>query len=218
MIEGWNQVFFDGQGFWYPPRHSKVADLAKCGMYEIEMTAYLTGILTRNMIFFDIGAHYGYYTLLAAKRAKRVIAFEPRAKTRRVLEANIRGNSHDNVVVVPYPLFRENVRGRMVLSQFREDPSGDIFAYSLDGLNLGIPDVMKLDVEGGECDVLLGALQILKVQKTRVAVELHDSKKLKDYGRHPECLREILLGLGYTMREIGRHSGATFLVAEPGNE
>lgn len=213
----WDSILIDDQVFWYPLRHSKLADMAKRGVYESEMTAYLLGTLTPDMTFFDVGAHYGYYTLLAAKRVKRVVAFEPREKARRVLEANIEANAYDNVTVAFYPLFRENVWGRMVLSQFKEDPQGYVFARSLDSLDVGIPDVIKIDVEGAECDVLLGASQTLKAHRPHIAIELHCGKdQTKDYHCDLERLEEILSGLGYVMKEVGESSKSEiYLVAEP---
>jgi len=51
----------------------------------------------------DLGAHVGYFTLIAAQRvgpAGRVYAFEPEPENARLLEMNVRRNGYESVVVV----------------------------------------------------------------------------------------------------------------------
>src|SRR5438067_2674206 len=59
--------------------------------YERFSANLLLNILTRAELFIDVGAHYGFYTLLAAKNHPHleVLAFEPVPQTFEVLRRNL---------------------------------------------------------------------------------------------------------------------------------
>ncbi len=51
--------------------------LMRTGRFEVEETALVARLLDQVDLFVDIGANIGYYTCLALKKGKPVIAFEP---------------------------------------------------------------------------------------------------------------------------------------------
>src|SRR5205823_7308037 len=63
----------------------------------------LLNVLSRAELFIDVGAHYGFYTLLAARNHPqlRILAFEPVPQTFEVLRRNVALQRSPNVTVRP---------------------------------------------------------------------------------------------------------------------
>ncbi len=75
--------------------------------YEPNTQAFLRGFLKTGMTVLDIGAHHGFYTLLAARcvgLVGKVTAFEPSPRERRRLIWHVRLNRCPQVLVEPFAL------------------------------------------------------------------------------------------------------------------
>lgn len=62
------------------------------GFFEKGLTTMVLDCVAKNQIFFDIGAHFGYYTLLAhhlVEPGGQVHAFEPTPSTYAILQSNV---------------------------------------------------------------------------------------------------------------------------------
>ena len=68
----------------------------------------------------------------------------------------------------------------------------------------GFTDVylLKVDVEGFECEVLRGAINTINSSHPKIVIETHSSKLKK------ECI-ELLHGLGYEPKYIGKTQRCT---------
>jgi len=71
------------------------------GTYEHENQRLFASLVPANGTVYDIGANVGFYTLLAASRAKRVIAVEPLAENVAYLKRHLDLNGVCNVEVWP---------------------------------------------------------------------------------------------------------------------
>ncbi|MDT8286971.1 MAG: FkbM family methyltransferase [Elusimicrobiales bacterium] len=133
----------------------------------------------------DAGANIGVFSLYAfALGAKRIHAFEPVAETRTMLEANLALSGASGAVKV-YPmalgskpgkariLFNEKGEGSAMLERLSAVVNEGV-SYSgrrvvpvaaLDGLRLGRVDFVKIDAEGAEREILLGASRLIKRHK-----------------------------------------------------
>src|SRR5204863_4628396 len=72
------------------------------GNSEPETALFLTGFLKPGMVFWDIGAHIGEYSVIASKcvgTAGRVHALEPRPDVYEFLERNVVANGLSNVTI-----------------------------------------------------------------------------------------------------------------------
>lgn len=72
------------------------------GGWEKETTRLLLSCFERPGSFLDVGAHVGYFTLVAARALAgrgRVHAFEPVPRSFALLRKNVEGNELDNVVL-----------------------------------------------------------------------------------------------------------------------
>src|SRR5213596_1475545 len=126
--------------------------------------------------FVDGGAHIGVYTLLAARCAARVIAFEPDPYNFAALRRNIAAAGCENVEIRAQAVADRN--GRATFRAFRSTFSGSLLPREMDEyrefeteivrLDDALADVdlrtlvVKLDVEGAEPLALLGMQQTLK--------------------------------------------------------
>lgn len=139
---------------------------------------FLWRVLRKGMTFIDIGANRGVYSVVAANKlgsSGTVIAFEPSPREHHRLWLHFRWNGMANARAERLALgaasgpftFFEVASGDTSRNGFRPPTSGDplneitVESTTLDLYakqhNLSRIDVIKLDVEGGERDVLCGA-------------------------------------------------------------
>ena len=156
------------------------------GNYEREQVLPFTQSLFANAIVYDIGAHAGYYTIIASRKVGeggKVIAFEPLPKNVFNLEKNVRINKLENVRIVESAISDND--GTALFSEGKGsyegkiDPCGkiEVNVKSIDSLvetgNYRKPDILKIDVEGSEFRVLLGAKNCLAKFRPRVFLSIH---------------------------------------------
>ena len=75
------------------------------------------------------------------------------------------------------------------------------------------PEIIKIDVEGGETGVIKGARDVLTRHRPTIFLSIHP-RKLLDLGSSTEELVALLSGLDYVCREIDGSSVAVFRLAE----
>lgn len=176
--------------------------------YEHEMLEDLRRRLPPDGVFFDVGANIGNHTLFAAGVCgARVLAFEPSGELADHCAANLQANG----VAERVELRREGVGERsgwarivpgprhnagMTRLELAEGPEGDAVAVtSLDDAAASFgaaPSVVKVDVEGMEYAVLLGARETLGRHRPALYVEVAEDEA---YPRVAGLLRP----LGYSV-------------------
>jgi len=70
--------------------------------YERDVTAYMEKILKEGSTFFDVGAHFGYHSLMASSMVGpdgRIVAFEPTPTTYEVLRNNSSRATMSNIIL-----------------------------------------------------------------------------------------------------------------------
>lgn len=144
-------------------------------------------------VVYDIGAHIGTYTLIALQRSApkgRVVAYEPHEPTRRHLERHLAWNGGAGRVVIR-PVccgpqegqtefyYREGddcaegMNGRVAVDGF-VTKAVPMVSLDQEAVRLGlVPDLIKIDVEGGEWDVLRGAEELLRGHQPDLVLSLH---------------------------------------------
>jgi FkbM family methyltransferase len=191
------------------------------GVWQPGVWQSIAGGLGQGAVFFDVGAHVGYYSMKAAPLVGptgRVIAFEPDPPTVVQLDANITVNHYSNVKVEAIACTdREQMLtlysdqdhpAGASLSKVNAGEKGGQSSYSVRGrriddvvLELGLTrvDVMKVDVEGAEAFVLRGALETLKRFHPRLIVEIMPSNLA---GMHTtvEDVLNVIKEAGYNSR------------------
>ncbi len=167
---------------------------------------YLTKLILRQAqdkksVVLDIGANIGYYTVLLASSARKVIAIEPDPINFEILKKNIYENKLKNVIAVQAAVGKENKKMRIIKSKTNygdhrlwEDktlrPAGTsldreavyIFCRRLDDLlkepsvakameGRGKIDFIKMDVQGFEAEVIEGGKNMIEKNKPTIFFE-----------------------------------------------
>ena len=153
--------------------------------YESDLLRFLLKLLKREQTIIDVGANIGNHTICLAVLAKvRVHAFEPNTKAIRFLRHNVRLNEVEKLVQI-YEVAVGNcnsfcdiipgIEGNLGSAMVQLNDNGSIPIIKLDDVLVNIPiHLIKIDVEGSERDVILGARNILETYHPIVVLEAHD--------------------------------------------
>ncbi len=184
------------------PSGAAITNALTAGTYERITLEVVCELVAEHDVCFDVGGHYGYFTLSLAKLARRgqVHTFEPVPQhADRIKEAAIRSGL-EHVVVHQVAVAGEV--GQMVLSHSVGDLGDDSMAYletyggvetpaakehysrfsrtsvqtvTLDSLlGEGLrPQFIKIDAEGAEVEILKSALQMIGQTRPRMLIEVH---------------------------------------------
>ena len=198
-------------GLWVPK--SDEAVFSRYGEYEglpdldVEKVAKCVELTRANRTALDIGAHIGAVTNYLARKFLRVIAIEAVPSTfeflhRNTIElANVTalniavGQTEGETFLTHYPKHGQ-------LSHIAPDADipktqriGPIPVKTIDSLNVADVSFIKIDVEGFELPVLMGARRTLKRCKPLVLVEQNGNEELH-YGRVRNEASAFLEALG----------------------
>jgi FkbM family methyltransferase len=211
-------------------RDSIAREVCFTGQYEPQETALVQAILKPGMTFVDVGANWGYFTMLAAHHVEkkgRVICLEPDPRLFTVLKENISVNHLDQVTALPIAAGSrsgwltlagyDESGGNFGLSRVVNQSSGSdqtfqVAAQTLDEVfrqeSLEVVDLVKMDIEGAESQALLGMQQSLANQRVhRLLLELHPAQ-LAGQGQSAADLIERIRDFGYRIWKID-HSERT---------
>ena len=140
-----------------------IKEIFEENVYEVD-----GGRFSEEGVTVDIGANIGTFSLLAASHGSKVYAVEPEPHNAIALNNNISINEIGNLVThVPYGI--SNYKGTAVITDegggatIKDDGSfgHEIEIMTLDNLfdlyHIDKVNVLKIDVEGSEVDIILGA-------------------------------------------------------------
>jgi FkbM family methyltransferase len=197
--------------------------------YEPQETALLRHLLRPGMSFVDVGANWGYFTLLAAGMvgpAGRVVSLEPDPRLFALLRANLARNELTHVVA--RQVAAADRSAALALAGFDEKdgnwglsrlvPVADRRTMSvpalplddlLDDLRVDAADLLKMDIEGAEDLALQGMTAGLNRQRyRRIVLELHPTL-LAERGRTTADVLRLLSAAGYRLWKIDHSPAAT---------
>lgn len=182
---------------WLPETTS--ISIFKYAYYEAGLTFALCRLLRAGDVVFDIGAHFGYFSLLAAKivgNRGRVEAFEPTPSSQATLQRNLRsaGNTTSHQIAV-----WDSV-GRIELADFGplhsayntatpmprfpldiNPPPSRVFEVRATSVDFHVrsrgltPTFIKIDVENAEDRVLAGMEETIKTSHPMISLEVGDN-------------------------------------------
>jgi len=204
------------------------------GIWEPKVTKWVNSSLKPGDVFVDVGAHVGYYTLLAAKlvgESGKVVAVEPNPPTIVRLEKDIALNPFKNIIVQKvactdkettlkfYQAPLENT-GESSMNKGNAHQGSEISVpgVPLDKIvqDLGIKrvDMVKIDVEGAEMMVLGGMTNIISTYHPKFDIELKDDL-LKNMGSSLEAAKALFIKNGYTMQAFDGTDDYLWIVPTP---
>ena len=180
------------------------------------------------MTFVDVGANWGYFTLLAAAQigpTGRVMSVEPDPRLFTLLNENVAANAFENVSLIQAAAMAEP--GVVRLTGFDADGGNwgltgietgtDKRAFAarattidaeLNALGIDQVDLVKMDIEGAEDAALAGMAGGLRAGRyARLLVELHPDY-LASRGSSAIAIIDGMLAAGYRAWQV-RHDRAT---------
>ena len=169
------------------------------GTYEPEQTQAFQKIIRPGDVVFDVGAHYGYYTLLSSALTGpkgKVFAFEPSPGNIPRLKKHLEVNHCDNVEVIELALSDHEGTARF------DNQAGSgtghlspVGRIEVQITSLDAPNLVKIDCEGAEVEVLKGGEKIILSAKPAIFLSTHGDvlkqtcfSLLNSWGYAPSCL------------------------------
>jgi FkbM family methyltransferase len=195
--------------------------IAEQGCWECDLVEYMQNALQSHNepYFVDVGGNLGMYSLVAASMGVPTYTFEPfRANYERICRSVVRNGLLDrltlfNIAAVSEPAPRLVFFGSMETNNFggtklnlrRKETSQEIdgekvmLGITIDSVRdhfpKGKPVVVKMDIEGSECEALDGGMEFLReADLVLFLIEWNQRNRLKCAGTQAHV--DILMGKG----------------------
>jgi FkbM family methyltransferase len=203
------------------------------GFYEPNEFSFLNRILRPGMVFIDIGANLGLYSLFASTLVGEegtVLAIEPSEREFQRLKMNAELNHGRNIRLLQIGLSNEssernlriadevhsghNTFGHFAYTGVQQEGQQRARVQRLDDLvrkeGYKRVDVIKIDAEGHELFVLQGAVETIKQFKPTLFVELFD-RSLSLQGCTSDQVWDFLIQMGYQIYQFDAVTGLPVL-------
>jgi FkbM family methyltransferase len=192
--------------------------IGRYGYFETDMTSMFIDVLRPGMIVYDVGSHFGYFSMLASELVGEnghIYAFEPTANTFGVLSEN--AARRENITCNNIAAFRETCeitfhdQGlddsslNFIVSEEQavdSDCGGQLItvpAVKLDEFaeQHVYPDFLKIDAEGAEGPILEGMTEIIERSHPGISLEMGDQVCQKTGNKPCRENVEFLMDHGY---------------------
>lgn len=207
------------------PRSSTMShQLILEGIYEKFETSLFKKELKSGMTIVDIGANWGYYTILSSKlvgNEGRIIAFEPEPFNFSLLIRNIEINGCKNVKAIRKAISNKTGMTNLYLC---EDNLGDHQIYCSDDRRECIEietisldeyfcsatqpiDIIKIDTQGAEMAILMGMDKTLKENNNIKIFTEFWPRGMKQFAYSPIEYLQRLKGYGFKLFLIDERRG-----------
>lgn len=176
--------------------------------YEPALTKAFVENLHEGMVVYDIGAHWGYFSLVASRRVGatgQVIAFEPHPHNVEIIEKNLSMNNIQNVRLLKVAVADKagtatfDLGADTGLGRLSETGKYQVQVVQLDALvergEILPPHLVKIDIEGAEGAALRGMRNLLEQHRPIVLLETHGDEAVA------EC-KALLTQLGYQQIQL----------------
>jgi FkbM family methyltransferase len=180
------------------------------GTYELDVANCIDRLVQPDWVCYDLGASTGYFSLLMAKKARRVYAFEPTPHCAEWIRVYADANRFDNIEIVPSVISDSEkmvtfaMTGTGYGSQVVDPETTDARWQRIELRSLTLdqfvvdhtePDFLKIDIEGQEGRALEGAAALLERKRPVICCEIHDLENAAQVGK-------VLGALGYTITTL----------------
>lgn len=205
--------------------HALLTQLVETGDLEPGTRQLIQRFLRPGDLFVDVGANVGLHTIAAAKAMQgngKIIAFEPFAETKRLLEKTVWINGFSEIVEIHQAavshqrgfedLFLGATSGHHSLfapEDSNEFPSVRVPTVRLDEVvaNDEVVSLLKIDVEGAELDVVKGAAGIINNNFDLALIVEFGAPHLKHNNHSPEQWISAFTDFGLIYYAINESTG-----------
>ena len=173
------------------------------GGYEAPVERILLSNLRPGTVFYDVGAHIGVFSLIAARNLDArgsVFVFEPDPSNVLRIKEHVSRNQLDAIQIIPKAVCSTVGRLRFQRASFQssmnrgvlvEDASAaeestiEVESTTLDAVarEYALPNLIKIDVEGSEAAVLQGSEEIFRSERPLLVCEIHHEQASSDVTR-----------------------------------
>ena len=165
------------------------------GTYQPLTARIVSSYILDDSIFFDLGAGYGYFSLIAASRAKakKVVAVEPEPFVFEILSGNAGLNNFQNLIMYKQPLPEDGKQDTVEFLHFLDDGVSNLF--------------FKINANGREMAVLDGIRSLIDRASSRIRMIVeYDTNKMEQAGFAPQELLKVLFDLGFDILAVDEAS------------
>lgn len=198
------------------------------GDYEKPEIDYISGYLKAGDVFIDIGANIGLFSLNASKivgNQGKVVAFEAFSSNFKQFKNNISINNFKNIISENKAisnqnstieiLYNEEDHNIGMASAFLKDFTSKeiVESITLDEYasthNISKIDLIKIDIEGGEYNAILGMTKILTNSKPQVIMEINH-QTLQDSGHTEKEIIDLFSQFSYRIIKKLSNDGQSY--------
>jgi FkbM family methyltransferase len=213
LRRGWRRTI-NGDDIRFPPRWSRYYPRD----YQPHTHAFLRRHCRVGTLALDVGAHIGLFTVLMARcvgARGRVIAFEPAPRTAAALASVLQLNGCTDVVAVRQEaVTRESGYATLFVTSDVVSNANSTVPLASAATKLAVEaskvndivaeyvediSCIKIDVEGAEFDVIVGALSTLRHHRPALAIDVHP-ELLAATGASLGGLWDVLTDEGYEIQ------------------
>ncbi len=168
------------------------------GLWEPDLVSRLKEQVREGDVVYDVGCHTGYMTLILSLLVGDkglVHGFEPNPDNVKLIDRNLRLNEDLALRITMHPVAVSGCVGQMHFVANGESATGFLVSGSIasekviavnttsidDSVAAGLPppNVIKMDIEGGEHLAIPGMYDTLKTYRPTLFIEIHDLKSWK---------------------------------------
>ncbi len=214
------EVELEGFGMYVAPPDGAIGKyIIDNHSWEPHVTRTLRQRIKPGMVFVDIGANIGYFSMLAASiigSSGKVLAFEPDPFNASLIYLNGQKNGFTNIEIYPFAVAEtkkivvyDNLDGNGTISNPGNDSKtltsrNVVHAIKLDDIlsQEDLIDIIKIDIEGAEHLALLGATALIKRHKPLIIAEFSPGGLENISGVSGEKFLQHIVDLNYTLSAI----------------
>jgi FkbM family methyltransferase len=213
----------DGRRYLFDPSRAAgwLYSIPFSGTFEEKETEYLRTFVRPGWVCLDVGACFGWYTLLLSRlvgSGGRVHAFEPVRSNLGCLRENVALNKSENIVLNDVAL--GDKAGKVTLYLPKRGVSASLRQHGsktgcetlettvvtlneyVNRSGLERLDFIKADIEGAELLLLNGGLETLKRFKPSLMLEIQ-AHSTRLFGYAPDAIFTLLADMGYQAYYVG---------------
>ena len=195
------------------------------GYWERSVGSQINRLIRKGGLFVDVGANVGYFSLLAARLGAQVIAFEPNAQCANMIERNAALNGM-TIDVRRICVSDQVGTAKMYIQDVHNPGAGslkatggtafDVITDTLDNqIENAIPTLMKIDAEGAEYLIMMGAKKILSQHSAPPIICEISEFSLLQLGSSKDELFKLMASYGYkptVISSVGRSNASKYSV------
>ena len=194
------------------------SNIAFTGFYEFGLSEQIVRHALRGGLMIDAGANYGYFSLLwaAAAPKNRVLAFEAAPGNQLALSRNVALNGFDSQIEIrkvalgketgtlPFAPATRGQTGWGTFSNVATETTIEAAVLPLDDCVSPSDEIelLKIDVEGADTWVLLGARKLLENQRIKHIYFEHNKECMRLLGIPESEALDFLRAINYAVEPL----------------